>query len=222
VPYVGYFPDSTNYASLPTISYVIPNMTNDMHDGSYPTNITIGDTWFHNHLNSLLPWALNNNTLFILIFDEDDDFHGNNVATIFYGPMVQGGTYTRKITFCNILRTLEDMYGLGHAGCAADSSVINWCWNTTTGTQNIASVKSSVTVTPNPANNFVTFAGNSIDLTNASLIITDAFGRQMNHSVLANNELQLNTIAYPQGMYFYKIIHSNQSVVEGKFIIRHN
>ena len=35
------FPSSTNYASLPTVSFVTPNMCNDMHDCSVGT----GDTW---------------------------------------------------------------------------------------------------------------------------------------------------------------------------------
>lgn len=223
VPYVGYFPDSANYSTLPTICYVVPNMTNDMHDGSYPSNITTGDNWYYNHLKSLLPWALDHYTLFIIIFDEDDDLHGNNIATIFYGPMVQGGTYNRKITFCNILRTFEDMYGLGHAGCAADSSIINWCWvSYPAGVQNIASLNSTISVAPNPAGDYVTFKGNNSDLTDATLAISDASGRQVSHHVFTANELQLNISLLAQGLYFYKIVYTNQSVDEGKFIVNHN
>src|SRR5262249_23321585 len=35
------FPSSANFSSLPTISFVVPNQQNDMHDGT----ISQGDTW---------------------------------------------------------------------------------------------------------------------------------------------------------------------------------
>ena len=222
VPYVGYFPDLANYSTLPTISYVVPNMTNDMHDGTYPSNITIGDTWFHNHLASLLPWAMDNYTLFIIIFDEDDDLHGNNIPTIFYGPMVQGGTYARKITFCNILRTFEDMYGLGHAACAADSSNINWCWvSYPAGTQTVSATSTTVAATPNPSNLSVTFSSSANELDGADLVITDITGRVMAQKKISGNSLELSTELFPAGMYCYSIATESKSAIKGRFVVAH-
>jgi acid phosphatase len=55
------FPDSTSYAWLPTLSFVIPDKINDMHDGT----VEIGDAWLQNNLGSYVEWAQTNNSLFI-------------------------------------------------------------------------------------------------------------------------------------------------------------
>ena len=49
------FPDSLHYNLLPTLCYVVPDLNNDMHNGTGDTSITKGDNWFHAHFNSLLP-----------------------------------------------------------------------------------------------------------------------------------------------------------------------
>src|SRR6476660_718004 len=43
----------TTYSSLPTVSFVIPNQLDDMHDGSVST----GDTWLKSHLDGYAQWA---------------------------------------------------------------------------------------------------------------------------------------------------------------------
>jgi phosphatidylinositol-3-phosphatase len=40
LPY-SYFP--TDYSTLPTVSFVIPNLDDDMHDGNYPTELSAED-----------------------------------------------------------------------------------------------------------------------------------------------------------------------------------
>ena len=40
----------SNYELLPTVSFVIPNRVNDMHDGAVPERIYEGDAWLKNHL----------------------------------------------------------------------------------------------------------------------------------------------------------------------------
>ena len=122
MPYVGYFPSSANYASLPDLCFVIPNQLDDMHDGT----VLQGDTWLQNNLSAYATWCMTNNSLLIVTWDEDDSGSGNHIATIFYGPMVVQGQYSQSINHYSVLRTLEDMYGLAHdAGSASATSITN-------------------------------------------------------------------------------------------------
>jgi hypothetical protein len=114
----------TDYSALPTISFVIPDQHVDMHSGS----IASGDTWLRNNLDAYIQWAKTHNSLFILTFDEDDFTDVNLITTLFVGPMVKQGRYSEHITHHNVLRTLEDMYGLGHAGAAATATPILDVW----------------------------------------------------------------------------------------------
>jgi hypothetical protein len=114
-----------DYGTLPTISFVVPDMDYDMHDGS----VASGDAWLKNNLDPYIQWAKTHNSLFILTFDEDDVTTTNQIATFFFGPMVKQGQYGEHITHHNLLRTLEDMYGLGHAGAAANAAPIVDVWN---------------------------------------------------------------------------------------------
>jgi hypothetical protein len=106
------FPAANNYANLPTVSIVIPNEQNNMHDGSVAT----GDQWLRQTLDAYVQWANTHNSLFILTWDEDDGNHGNHIATLLIGPMVIHGQYNQAINHLNVLRTLEDLYGLEHLG----------------------------------------------------------------------------------------------------------
>ncbi len=133
------FPSPANYASLPTLCYVIPNLDDDMHDTSPNENITLGDNWVQKHLEPLLRWALKNNTLIVLTFDEDNTpynqyqstlgkINRSRIPTIFYGPMIKGGHYNNVADHINILHTFEDMYHLGHAGASDTAHAITGCW----------------------------------------------------------------------------------------------
>ena len=114
----------TDYSALPTISFVIPDQRVDMHSGS----IASGDAWLKNNLDAYIQWAKTHNSLFILTFDEDDFTDVNLITTLFVGPMVKQGRYSERITHHTVLRTLEDMYGLGHAGAAATAAPILDVW----------------------------------------------------------------------------------------------
>lgn len=117
----------TDYSTLPTISLVIPNLDNDMHSGG----IKVGDMWLEEHLDSYIQWAKTHNSLFILTWDEDDDSSGNHIATIFTGEMMKYGNDSTHIDHFNVLRTLEDMYGLTYAGEAANVDNISGVWKET-------------------------------------------------------------------------------------------
>jgi len=121
------FPAS--YSRLPTVSFVIPNLCNDMHYCARDT----GDAWIQRHLGSYASWARSHNSLLIVTWDEDGSTLGlggdnNRVPTIFYGAHVRPGTYTEHTSHYGVLRTVEDMYGLPHAGASASASPITDVW----------------------------------------------------------------------------------------------
>lgn len=119
----SYFP-SSNFASLPTVSFVIPDLTDDMHDGS----IQQGDAWLQQHLLNYVTWARNHNSLLIVTFDEDDFTTSNHILTLFVGPMVKPGKYPQTINHYNVLRTIEQMYKLPYLGKAATATPITNIW----------------------------------------------------------------------------------------------
>jgi len=126
VPFDGYFPDTAEgFSKMPTVSFVVPNLDNDMHDGS----VAEGDKWMRNRLNSYVEWAKTHNSLLIITFDEDEGTRSNKIPTIFVGPMVRAGQYGDRIDHFNVLRTIEDMYSLPAAGKSAGSSDISNVWN---------------------------------------------------------------------------------------------
>jgi hypothetical protein len=131
-----------NYAALPTLSIVVPNLDDDMHDGT----IAAGDAWLQNNLAGYIQWAKTNNSLFILTFDEDDGSQSNQITTIFVGSMVKGGSYGETIDHFNVLRTVEDMYSLPYAGAAASVSSITDVWQATTNQPTINVSTSSLNV----------------------------------------------------------------------------
>lgn len=126
----------TDYSQLPTVSWVIPNLCDDMHNCSIAT----GDTWLKSHLDGYVQWAKTHNSVLITTFDEDDSLGDNQIATIFNGQPVKTGSYGERIDHFSVLRTIEDMYGLPYAGAAANATSITDAWNTGTG--------GGVTVTP--------------------------------------------------------------------------
>ena len=138
--------DSSDFHKLPTVSFVIPNLENDMHNGNIEMSIPKGDKWLQDNLDDYYQWAKNNNSLLIITFDENDDLRGylgltnpmvdpdkceeknidreacvdiqNKIVTIFAGAHIKAGDYSEGegITHVNILRTIEAMYGLPKAG----------------------------------------------------------------------------------------------------------
>jgi phosphatidylinositol-3-phosphatase len=119
----------TNFTQLPTVSFVIPNLCHDMHSCSRDS----GDSWIKNNLGSYAKWATGHNSLLILTWDEDGTILGlggdnNKIPTIFYGAHVQQGTYGEHTTHYNVLRTIEDMFGVSHAGASSKASPITDVW----------------------------------------------------------------------------------------------
>ena len=49
----------SDFSQLPDVSFVIPNLTDDMHDGT----VAQGDTWLQAHLDAYITWAKTHNSL---------------------------------------------------------------------------------------------------------------------------------------------------------------
>ena len=113
-----------DYSKLPTVSFVIPDQDNDMHDGSFET----ADNWLKKHIGPYVDWATKHNSLLILTWDEDDGQEGNHIVTILVGPMVKAGSSGQRIDHYNVLRTLLDFYGLPAIGASRDVEPIKGIW----------------------------------------------------------------------------------------------
>jgi acid phosphatase len=121
----------SGFDTLPTVSIVVPNQRNDMHDGSDPNRITTGDAWLKAHLDPYVQWTFEHNSLLILTWDEDDLKSGNHIPTILVGPMVEPGRYGDKVNHYSLLRTILEMYGAQPVGLSLQTSPIRSVWKRT-------------------------------------------------------------------------------------------
>jgi phosphatidylinositol-3-phosphatase len=119
------FPSSSDYSKLPSLSFVIPNLNDDMHNGT----IAEADTWLQTNLSAYATWAEKNNSLLIVTWDEDDYTENNQVPTIIVGQSVVPGDYSQTINHYNLLATLEQIYGLAQVGGSVGASPITGIWN---------------------------------------------------------------------------------------------
>ena len=102
-PYRG-FP-----AKPPSLTWIVPNMCNDMHDCSTHA----GDRWLANNLPAIIAWNAKHNGLLVVTWDEaEPDLAGNRIPTVFVGPMVAPGTYAQEVTHFTVLHTLETIFGV--------------------------------------------------------------------------------------------------------------
>lgn len=113
-----------DYSLLPTVSFVIPDQNNDMHDGSFED----ADRWLKTNIDPYVEWASRHNSLLILTWDEDDFRPENHIVTILAGPMVKRGISMQRIDHYSVLRTLLDFYGLNALGASRDAKPITGIW----------------------------------------------------------------------------------------------
>jgi len=129
-----------DFSKLPTLSFVVPNLFNDMHNGKPKAAIKAGDAWLRSHLQDYARWAADHNSLLVVTFDEnnndsrfsgltdprsDDRVTKNRIATVFFGAGIKPGEYAEGagITHVNILRTIEAMYGLARSGAQQENAL---------------------------------------------------------------------------------------------------
>ena len=113
-----------DFSRLPTVSFVIPDQDNDMHDGSFEA----ADNWLKTRIAPYADWAMEHNSLLILTWDEDNYQADNHIVTILVGPMVKAGKSSQRINHYGVLRTLLDFYGLPALGASHDVEAITGVW----------------------------------------------------------------------------------------------
>lgn len=116
----------SDYRSLPDLSFVIPNLQHDMHDGT----VGQGDGWLKKNIDPYAQWARSHNSLLIVTWDEDDYSQNNQIPTLFVGAKVRPGIHSQHINHYSVLRMLEDLYDLPAVGDSRNAAVINGIWAT--------------------------------------------------------------------------------------------
>jgi phospholipase C len=113
-----------DFTQLPTVSWVIPDQRNDMHDGS----IAQGDAWLRENLDAYANWAMRHNSLLIVTWDEDNGSADNHIATILIGQMVKPGSSAQRVSHYHVLRTIEQMYRLPYLNESTRAGPIVGVW----------------------------------------------------------------------------------------------
>src|SRR5262249_22537468 len=110
--------------NLPNLSFVVPNMCNDMHDCLPST----GDTWLSQHVPAMIP-SVGPQRLVVLTVHEDDQLSGNHILTVFAGPPVKSN-YVCLTTFNHytLVRTLCDVLGLSPFASASSETTPTDVW----------------------------------------------------------------------------------------------
>jgi acid phosphatase len=114
----------TDYARLPRVGFVIPDLCSDMHNCSVAT----GDRWLSANLGGYVSWAQHHDSLLIVTFDEDEGTGANRIPTILAGAPVRPGRYGDHVDQYTMLRTIEAMYDLPPLGAAAHRPPLTGLW----------------------------------------------------------------------------------------------
>ena len=213
--------------TLPALSFVAPNMCDDMHDCS----TTTGDTWLSNNLPAMIS-AVGPRGLVILTWDEDDKSSGNHILTVFAGPMVKSNyVSTQTITHYTVVRTICDALGLSSFANASTATPPSDVWN-----------PASAGVGPNPLdglslsqpspNPFRTAITATLALPSERLVrafVVDCSGRRV-RSLFAERRSGTSTVAWDgsrddgrraaAGLYFLYVKAGRDQVVRSLALTR--
>ncbi|MDB5178830.1 MAG: phosphoesterase [Patescibacteria group bacterium] len=119
----GAFGDAIRSGNLPTYSFVTPNLTNDMHDGS----VAQGDNWLNEYITAITngPNYRAGDTAVFVMWDEGSS-NKNGIAQIpnlVIAPTVPAGVRVgTAVNNVGFLRTTEAVLGLSALGCASGSA----------------------------------------------------------------------------------------------------
>lgn len=118
----GSLVNDINSGSLPTFSFITPNLNNDMHDGT----VIQADNWLSAYLPLFIagPNYQSGNTAIFLMWDEGSSNSGSSstdIPSLFIAPSITPGTSTATQTNnIGLLRTTQEMLGLTpYLGCAS-------------------------------------------------------------------------------------------------------
>ena len=215
-PFTSFPTTAATFSTLPTVSFVIPNLNDDMHNPTTPTPnysvtaISNGDTWVKNNLTNYIAWAKANNSLLILTFDEDDGGVPNQILTMFIGQMVQGGSYSNTINHYSVLRTIQQMYGTSYCDSAAYATPVTNVWkSTTTGIEQNKDASQTLHIWPVPAKQSVHISIHTDNNDNGILAIYDLTGRKVKQEDIrmqnGDNDYLLDIQGINSGIYLIKL-----------------
>ncbi len=219
---MDHFP--SDFTNLPTVSFVIPNMDNDMHNGVDPARIISGDAWVNTNLSAYVNWAMMNNSLLVVLFDEDDNLSSNHIPCIFVGPMIQSGQYsTNGYNHYNLLRTIEDMYGLPYAGNSANARPVEEIFLTNK-VQDITRSLQTSFIYPNPIidQGVINLENIEESTTKTYLEVYDNLGTKKKEEIVSfgnTKSIPFKRDGLSSGIYFYRILSDKKEITTGKFII---
>jgi acid phosphatase len=114
----------SDYAALPNLSFVMPDLDHDMHDGT----VGEGDEWLHTHLGDYATWAATHNSLLVLTWDEDDRSESNRVVTVIAGAHVRPGRYAERVDHYRVLSTLEELEQVRRVGRSISAAPVTSIW----------------------------------------------------------------------------------------------
>lgn len=114
-----------DYRRLPAVSFVIPNLDHDMHDG------TIGqaDDWLRLHFSDYVQWARTHDSALLVTWDEDDHDESNHIPTFVVGAHVRTMRFGGHADLYRLLRTIEWLFGLKGIGVAAHRLPVTAIWS---------------------------------------------------------------------------------------------
>lgn len=103
--------------TLPAFSFVTPNLCNDMHDCS----VTTGDGWLRSWLLTIMATnTYRSGKLVVFVTWDEGEGDSNQVATLVLSQWTRPGTRSaRAFSHYSLLRTSEELLGLGRLGGAA-------------------------------------------------------------------------------------------------------
>jgi phosphatidylinositol-3-phosphatase len=101
-------------SALPDVSFVVPDLDHDMHDGS----VGAGDAWVSAHLSNYARWAATHRSLLVVTFDEDDRSEQNLIPTFAVGQGVPARLDAAPLNHYSLLAALEDLFALPRIGHA--------------------------------------------------------------------------------------------------------
>ncbi|MGW3990984.1 alkaline phosphatase family protein [Streptomyces sp. NPDC004830] len=133
-PWVNFtnLPDSVNrpwtdfpedFSKLPDVSFVVPNLDNDMHDGG----VERADAWLRENLGDYAEWAMTHNSVLVVTWDEDEggEDEDNHIPTVVVGERVEPGDHDQPNNLYGLLRTLLDAFGLDALGHSEEAEPLD-------------------------------------------------------------------------------------------------
>jgi hypothetical protein len=217
----------TDFTTLPTVSFVVPNLLNDMHTPSDATGITPGDTWFKTNLDPYIQWAKTHNSLMIFGFDESSDMT-EHVLFFFTGQGIKGGYYPGYANNYRTLRTIEQMYGLPYCPNSDTAKPITSIWSTNASLSATAvthtTQQSIMNVWPVPARSTLNISIRSATTTDARITLAGQLGRTVKTTTAniapGDNNLEIDVQDLPSGIYCIKVSGENLNSVQ-KVVVAH-